>query len=232
MQEVIISILVHNKLEYTKKCLEKIFENTILPYHRIVVSDNASTDDTLKYLKSLGNRIRVVENKENLGFAEAHNNIIKLYPKQDIVLMNNDIEVPWAWLETLQREAYSNGYGAVSPAIRTPGGLDVGAVLDKNAKGRSLINDFKTEPVWITGSCFYICKQTLIDVGLLDETSFRYYFEDVDYCVRMKQAGVPFKCIKEVEVIHHNSVSSNPQQKREMMEESRQKFIKKHSWGI
>lgn len=230
MQEVIISILVHNKLEYTKVCLEKIFENTILPYHRIVVSDNNSTDDTVKYLKSLGNKIRLIENKENLGFAKAHNNVIKMYPKHDIVLMNNDIEVPWAWLETLQKEVNEKGYGLVTPAIKTPGGLDVGAVLDKNGKGRSLINDFKTEPHWVTGSCMYISNNTLANVGTLD-FRFNFYFEDVDYCVRMKKNGIPFKCIKEVEVIHHNSVSSSPDQKRKMMEESRQNFMKKHNWG-
>lgn len=229
MNEVIISILTHNKLDYTKKCLEKLFENTILPYHRIVVSDNCSTDDTVSYLKSLDNRIRFIENKDNFGFASAHNSVIEQYPKHDIVLMNNDIEVPWNWLNTLQSELYSNNYGAVSPAIKTPNGLDVGAVLDSNAKGRSLINDNR-EPDWITGSCFYIKNETIQTIGMLDSHTYKFYYEDVDYCVRMKKAGIKFKCIKSVEIIHHNSVSSNPEQKRSMMEESRKNFIAKHEW--
>jgi len=229
MREVVISILTYNKLDYTKRCLEKLFENTILPYHRIVVSDNSSSDDTVKYLKSLDNRIRLIENKENLGFARAHNRVIEEYCSHDIVLMNNDIEVPWNWLTILQQQCIENKYGAVSPAIKTPGGLDVGAVLDSQAKGRSLINDFITEPDWITGSCFYLSRDFGISpVGLLDE-QFRFYYEDVDYCFRMKKLGIKFKCIKDVVVVHHNSVSSNPEQKRKMMEDSKQYFIKKHS---
>lgn len=231
MREVVISILTYNKSEYTKKCLEKLFENTILPYHRIVVSDNGSTDDTVKYLKSLDNRIRFIENKENLGFARAHNAVIETYPCHDVVLMNNDIEVSWNWLQILQDSLYVGNYGAVSPAIKTPGGLDVGAVLDGQAKGKSLINDFETEPIWITGSCLYLSRNTLDVIGLLDE-EFKFYFEDVDYCVRMKRSGINFKCIRDVVVIHHNSVSSNHDQKKAMMEQSRKYFIKKHSWGL
>jgi GT2 family glycosyltransferase len=144
--------------------------------------------------------------------------------------MNNDIEVPWNWLQVLQDNLYIGSYGAVSPAIKTPGGLDVGAILDGQGRGRSLINDFETEPVWITGSCIYLSRNTLDSIGLLDE-GLKFYFEDVDYCVRMKSAGIDFKCIREVVVVHHNSVSSSPEQKKVMMDESRKYFIKKHSWG-
>jgi hypothetical protein len=229
MKEVLISILTYNKLEYTKKCIEKLFENTVMPYHRIVVTDNNSSDDTVKWLKSLDNKIRLIENKENLGFAKAHNRAIELYPWHDVVLLNNDIEVPWDWLSILQNKLYSGGFGAVSPAIQTPGGLDLGAVLDKQGKGRSLINDFQTEPTWITGSCLYIANDTLQKVGLLDE-DFKFYYEDVDYCIRMKNAGIKFKCVSDVVVIHHNSVSSNPAQKKVMMEESKRYFVSKHNW--
>jgi len=229
MNEVIISILTYNKLEYTKKCLEKIFENTIMPYHRIVVSDNNSTDGTVQWLKSLDNRIHLIENKENLGFAKAHNEVMKMYSNHDVVLMNNDIEVPWNWLSILKKEIEENKYGVVTPVIQVANGLDVGAVLDSQAKGRSLINDFNTEPTWVTGSCFYISRSTIDKVGLLDE-NFKFYYEDVDYCVRMKKLGIGFKSIKDVVVVHHNSISSTTEQKRIMLEESRQYFIQKHSW--
>jgi len=229
MNEVVISILTYNKLEYTKKCLEKLFENTVMPYHRIVVTDNNSTDGTVKWLKSLDNKIRLIENEENQGFAQAHNFIMNEYPKHDVVLMNNDIEVEWKWLMVLQ-DGLQGNIGAVSPCIKTPGGLDVGAVLDKQARGKSLINDFKTEPTWITGSCLYLCRETIDLVGLLDP-NFKFYYEDVDYCVRMKKLGIGFKCISDVVVVHHNSVSSTPELKKRMLEESRQYFMKKHNWG-
>jgi len=226
--EVIVSILTYNKLEYTKKCLESLFKSNQLPYHRIVVTDNGSSDDTKTWLRSLGNKIRFIDNHVNVGFAEAHNNVMREYPQHDVVLVNNDIEVLENWLEILYNEVYVGNYGAVTPAIKVANGLDVGAVLDSQAKGKSIING-EQEPDWITGSCFYIRRDTIEKVGYLDN-GFKFYYEDVDYCLRMKKAGIRFKCIREVVIVHHNSVSSNPEQKKKMMEESRLYFIKKHDW--
>jgi O-antigen biosynthesis protein len=228
MNEVIISILTYNKLEYTKKCLETLLERTA-PYYRIVVSDNGSTDKTVEWLKSLENKILLIENKQNLGFAKAHNKIIEMYPNHDIILMNNDIEVPYNWLPRLIEKKDFENLGAVSPAIITKNGLDVGAILDDKGRGQSLIND-NSEPTWITGSCMYIARSTINSIGLLDNT-YNFYFEDVDYCVRMKKQGIAFACNQDVQIIHHNSVSSNPQQKKALMEESKKYFIKKHNWG-
>jgi len=227
-EEIIISILTHNKLEFTKRCIDRILKNTISPYYRIVVTDNCSTDGTRLWLERLGNKIRLIKNNENVGFSKAHNAVMRAYRNNDIVLMNNDIEVPTKWLLTLHEEAYFRDYGAVSPAIVTSRGLDVGAVLDSNARGKSLIDDFETEPDWITGSCLYLKSETIEKNGYLDD-NFNFYYEDVDYCLRMKQAGIKFKCIKEVAVIHHNSVSSNPDQKRMMLEQSRQYIASKYS---
>ena len=89
--EIIVSILTYNKLEYTKKCLESLFKSNQLPYHRIVVTDNGSSDDTKTWLRSLGNKIRFIDNHVNVGFAEAHNNVMREYPQHDVVLVNNDM---------------------------------------------------------------------------------------------------------------------------------------------
>jgi GT2 family glycosyltransferase len=223
---VIISILTFNKLELTKKCLESVFKTSNVEY-KVVVSDNGSTDGTIEYLSSLKN-IQVILNNENVGFSNGHNQVMKMYDKSDIVLMNNDLEVPPEWLYILKKELTENDYAAVSPAIQTPNGLNVGAVLDKRAKGRSLINDFVTEPNWVTGSCFYISRKTINRVGLLD-FNYIFYYEDVDYCFRIKQMGMKFKCIPEVVIKHHDSASSTPERKKKLMEDSRVYFARK--WG-
>jgi GT2 family glycosyltransferase len=235
MKEVIISILTYNKLSYTKICLDFLFERTS-PYYRVIVSDNGSTDGTIEYLESLGNKIHLIKNSENLGFAKAHNTVIDMYPMHDVILMNNDIEVPYNWLERLTEFMEKGNYGAVSPAIIVKNGLDVGAVLDKNARGKSIISDSSVEPDWITGSCLYIKRSTLNKIGKMDD-NFKLYFEDVDFCIRMKKCidtnglGIKFACDWNTQIVHHNSVSSNPQQKKIYMEESRKYFIEKHSWG-
>jgi len=226
MNPIIISILTFNKLQYTQRCLDSLFKTPRYPDYKIVVSDNGSTDGTQEYLKTLSN-IQFVDNKENLGFSKAHNKIMNMYPENDVVLMNNDIEVPFAWLSTISHCIMKRSLGAASPAIQTKAGLDVGAVLNEKAIGRSLI-DSNLQPDWITGSCLYITRDTINKIGLLDE-SYNFYYEDVDYCFKMKKAGIRFECIKEVVIVHHDSVSSTPAIKKQMMEDSRLKFAKK--WG-
>jgi O-antigen biosynthesis protein len=225
MKKVVVSILTYNKVAYTKKCLETVIANTDLSKAQIVVSDNGSTDETKDYLKKLGKKIQFVDNNQNLGFSVGHNRIINNFPDNDILLLNNDIEVPPSWLDVLQFKIYDRELGAGAPAIKTKDGLDVGAILDANGGGHSLINS-DTEPDWITGSCFYITRDTINKIGMLSE-DFKFYYEDVDYCFRMKKAGIKFACIKEVEIIHHNSVSSNPSFKKIMMAESKKKFMEK-----
>jgi GT2 family glycosyltransferase len=196
-----------------------------MPY-KVVVSDNGSTDETVKYLQSLKN-IEFINNGENLGFSKGHNKIMKLYKDHDIVLLNNDVEVPFGWLSTLSHCMEKRKLGAVSPAIKVANGLDVGAVLDARARGRSIINGY-TKPDWITGSCLFIARDTINKIGMLDE-NFSMYYEDVDYCLKMRKAGIKFECIRDTVITHNDSTSSTPPQKKVYMEESRKYFAKK--WG-
>lgn len=230
MTETVISMLTYNKLSITKKCLETIFANTTVPFI-LVVSDNGSTDGTVEYLKDLP-QVHFINNKRNIGFSKANNHVLKIYDGYDVVLMNNDIEVPKRWLERLMMYREKNGLGAVTPAIKVSTGLDVGATLNANARGRSVIEQpgkpTETEFDWITGSCLYLKTETIQTVGYLDE-DFMFYYEDVDYCRRMKEKGIKFDCNRDVHIIHHDSSSSTPGQKKAMLEKSRQYFCNK--WG-
>lgn len=227
MNKIIISILTYGKISFTQKCLESLFASPNFSDHQIVVSDNGSTDGTQKWLQTLGKRIRFVNNGENLGFSKAHNKIINTYPENDVVILNNDLQVPEYWLDKLVNFSDENNLGAASPAIKNINGLDVGAVLDDHAKGRSLISSKQT-PDWITGSCMYIKRSTINKIGLLDE-DYKFYYEDVDYCFRMKKANIKFACNHDVAIIHHGSASSTSSTKKIIMEDSRKRFCKK--WG-
>ena len=224
--KAVISLLTYNKLDYTRKCLMSLF-NSISGDVEVVISDNGSTDGTVEYIKSLSG-IYFIDNRENLGFAKAHNQIMRFFPEADVVLLNNDVELPKDWLSELQSFIKERNLGAAGPAIKVFNGLDIGAVLDSNAKGKSIINNGPA-PDWITGSCLYITRDTINKIGFLD-TRFGFYYEDVDYCLRMKKAELKFECIPEVQIIHHNSVSPNPDKKRELMERSRKLFIHKWDW--
>ena len=99
---VSIIIVTYNQLEYTKKCIDSIKEKTSSLYELIIV-DNASTDDTAVYLKSLPaeKKITVILNKENSGFPKAVNEGIKHANGNYILLLNNDTVVTKNWLSNL-----------------------------------------------------------------------------------------------------------------------------------
>lgn len=105
-KKVSIIILTWNGLEFTKKCLDSLKDTVNDAMITTYVVDNGSTDGTVEYLKEL-DWIRVIENKENLGFVRGNNVAINQIKDDDIILLNNDIIVEQAdWVSVLQQTAY------------------------------------------------------------------------------------------------------------------------------
>ena len=90
-KKVSIIILTWNGLEFTKKCLDSLKDTVNDAMITTYVVDNGSTDGTVEYLKEL-DWIRVIENKENLGFVRGNNVAINQIKDDDIILLNNDID--------------------------------------------------------------------------------------------------------------------------------------------
>jgi len=137
---VSIIMLTFNALQYTKKCINSIFKHTKEPFELIVV-DNGSTDGTVAYLeaetggrrteaggrkkkgkgkkKKSGKpeiRIKIIKNRENLGFAAGNNQGMAVAKGNYILLMNNDIVVTPGWLTRMMACAERNPQiGIVGP---------------------------------------------------------------------------------------------------------------------
>ncbi len=90
---VSIIIPVFNRVEFTQKCLESLFQNTPDGIYELIVIDNASTDGTKIFLQALINRnFKVITNKENLGFAKACNQGARAASADYLLFLNNDTE--------------------------------------------------------------------------------------------------------------------------------------------
>ncbi len=79
-EKVSIITLTYNQLDYTKAFIDSVFQFTSIPFELIIV-DNASNDDTIKYLKDLersDKRVKVIFNKENLGFPKGVNQALRI----------------------------------------------------------------------------------------------------------------------------------------------------------
>lgn len=217
-----IIILTYNQLEYTKMCIESIFEYTNEPFELIMV-DNGSTDGTMEYLKSIVSfspslvRYKVIQNSENMGFARGCNQGIEDAAGEYILLLNNDVIVTEGWLKRmLSRLKQDSSAGIVGPCSNKVSGLqfEPDAVystmkeMHEFARGFGVQNSGRVlESARLVGFCMLIKMEVLDKTGLLDEMFSSGNFEDDDLCIRAQQAG--YKCLiaQDVFVHHFGSMS-------------------------
>ena len=241
-RRVTLIVLAWNRWDLTKRCLDTLGE-TDLAGAEVLVVDNGSTDETPEALKAYG-WLRVVTNRENLGFVRGNNvGIAASDPASDVVLLNNDLEFPQRdWLQRLRRCAESRAdAGIVGCRLRLPDGrlLHAGAyILPDTVWGQqygSLEKDIGQyssirEVPGIVFACAYLKRELIDAIGGLSE-DFQSYFEDTDYCLRAAELGFRTLLCGEVTLIHHEhgSTAGNASAFMEIFQKSRETFRKK--WG-
>ncbi len=218
--KVTIIILTWNGIEYTKKCLESLLNTTNLDSCDVVVVDNGSTDGTIEYLKTI-DWIKIIENKENLGFVRGNNVAINQIKDGDIVLLNNDmIIIQNDWLERLQKTAYlEEDYGIVGCRLINEKGefLHAGTYIypetywgQQIGGGQKDVNQYADirEVEGVVFACAYIKRNVINAIGGLNEKFFSY-FEDTDYCLQARKNGFKTICCGEVTLVHYQNVSTD-----------------------
>lgn len=224
MNNKLVSIIIisYNGLfETTEPCLRSIFEQTDYPDYEVIVVDNCSADGTQEYLKALSaeeHRLKCIFNVENRGFAGGNNDAIKVANGRFLVLLNSDTLVQKGWLQRIVSVlAADDSIGLVGPVSNSAGNeqtiftsgktpeqiLDEGALWAKISRG---------DIIPMERLCFF-CVATRRDVidkiGLLDESYGIGFYEDDDYCIRVKNAGFKLACLEDVFVYHRGSASFN-----------------------
>ena len=107
-----VVILNWNGEAMLRRFLPLVLEHTQLPEVEIVVADNGSTDDSLKYLRE--QPVRLITLAENYGFAEGYNRAIEQVDAEYVVLLNSDVEVTPHWLERMLE--YMDAHAEVAAA--------------------------------------------------------------------------------------------------------------------
>jgi GT2 family glycosyltransferase/Flp pilus assembly protein TadD len=201
-----IIILTLNQLEFTQKCIKSIFEQTKERFELIIV-DNGSTDGTVEYLQSKLRdrrpeiRIKILQNKSNLGFAAANNQGLAEARGYYILLLNNDVVLTRGWLQRLLACAEQDTkIGIVGPRTNYVVGpqrvpevsydLDSLEGLNRFAEKFAAINYGQCKSQWrIVGFCMLIKRNVIEKIGGLDTRYGLGNFEDDDFCIRAKLAG-------------------------------------------
>ncbi len=205
-----IIIVSWNVREKLKDNLRALFESQNVSFEVFVV-DNNSSDRTVEMVKKNYPKVKLIVNSENLGFSRANNQAIKQASGRYILLLNPDMRV---FDDTLSRmvswlDRHDNAWLAgcklidesarlVKQVRRFPGLFDQLAIVLKvphlfpavlNKYLRSDFDYAKSAAVdSIRGGFFMIRRETIERVGLLDDRFF-LWFEEVDYCRRVKAAG-------------------------------------------
>lgn len=218
--KVSVVILTWNGIDYTKKCLQSLKENTDYLNYKIIVVDNGSTDGTVEYLEKIKD-ITLIKNKENLGFVKGNNIALEKITDGDVILLNNDIIITQKnWITKLNEVAYMDKKtGIVGCRLINEKNefLHAGTYIypetywgQQIGGGEKEIGQYsdirKVEGVVF--ACAYIKRDLLNILNKLNENFFSY-FEDTDYCLEAKEKGYNTICCGEVTLIHYQNVSTD-----------------------
>jgi GT2 family glycosyltransferase len=233
---VTIIVLTWNFIEETKILIDSIREIPLPRNTKLLFIDNGSRDYTVDYLMDLG--IEVLVNPTNLGFTVAVNQGIKK-TTTDVILLNNDTAILQKdWIHKMQETAYLPQVGVVGCRLISYTGevLHAGGSINKETWVGTNIhclpheNKNVQEAEFVTFGCVYLKRSIIDEIGLLDEKYFAYY-EDSDYCFRIKQAKYKVIMDGRVNVLHRESATSkfNNLDLKEILESSRKHFVSKWS---
>ncbi|WP_456442799.1 glycosyltransferase family 2 protein [Psychroserpens sp.] len=187
----------------------------------IYVVDNASTDDSVEFLKQHFPQVHIIQNKTNGGYAKGYNDALKHIEADIFCLLNSDIEVTQNWLTPIIEEFQSNSNTVIiQPKILdfkkkshfeyagAAGGfidkygypLCRGRIFDTIEEDKGQYDDIKTI-FWASGACFFIRKSTFQSLNGFDESYFAH-FEEIDLCWRAFNAGYITKYIG-TSIVYH-----------------------------
>ena len=99
MKKVSVVILNYNGKNWLEKFLPNVLENTTYENAEIIVADNASTDDSIAFLKSNFSEVKIIQNTANTGYAGGYNDALQHIESDYYVLLNSDVEVAPLWIE-------------------------------------------------------------------------------------------------------------------------------------
>lgn len=206
-----IIIVSWNVKEVLRKNIQTMLGSSQQSTFEIIVIDNDSKDGTVSMIQSEFPSIRLIVNQENLGFAKASNQGLKIASGDFLILLNPDMKIFPDTLENLKLWLENNPQadvtgislideqGNIVPHVRQfPSIWDQVAIILKlphifpSLLHSYLQTDFDySKPGQVDsvrGAFFVIRKSSLQKFGLLDERYF-LWFEEVDYCQTVKQQG-------------------------------------------
>lgn len=222
-----VSIIVptRDRVDLLRQCIDSILTRTTYPSYEIVVVDNQSEDPgTLEYFDSLAHheRVRVVPHNQPFNYSRINNDAVRQCQSPLICLLNNDIEVISPdWLEELVSHALRPKVGAVGAMLYYPNdtiqhaGVVTGVHgvaahlycgMPRGHHGQMARARLTQSMSAVTGACLLIRREAYLQVGGLD-VSLPVAFNDIDFCLRLREQGYVNIWTPFAELYHHESAT-------------------------
>ena len=236
MTLVSVIIVNWNAKAYLKKCIESLLSQTFTDYEIILV-DNASSDDSVSIVKNNYPQVKIIENKSNVGFAEANNIGIHNSNGKILAFFNPDAIADKNWLSILVHTVQSSD--KIAAATGKMFYLDDQVENNKVFCTWSKINPYSAVPYnfhndeskskvdYLSGAAMIVKRIALEKIGLFDPDYF-LYFEETDLCARMIRFGYDLMYVPEALVWHAVSPLSDSMSKIYYMERNRMRFAIKN----
>ena len=217
---VAVVILNWNGKKWLEKFLPSVLDSNYSNL-QIIVGDNASTDDSIEFLKAKFPSVSILKNDQNYGFAGGYNQILARVEADYYVLLNSDVEVPKDWIKPVIDLMESDNLIAVAqPKIKNQkdktqfeyagaagGFLDIhgypfcrGRIFNEVESDHGQYNT-NIDIFWASGAAFFIKSKAWKEVGGLDADLFAH-MEEIDLCWRLKNLDYRIVCCTDAEVYH------------------------------
>ncbi|MBI1296816.1 glycosyltransferase [bacterium] len=216
MPGVTILILTWNSCRFLHACIETILKQDYQNYS-VFVLDNGSTDSTVELVRKSFPSVHVVENQANIGFSAGNNVGLRKAKTPFVVLVNPDVQVASDWLRQLIEPMVADPQiGVAGCKIYEPDGKILqhagGYITFPQAlPGHYGLGEFDlgqydemSDVGYVMGAAIAIRQGVLNSVGLFDEGFFLYY-EDVDYCERVRRYGYRVVYVPQSKLVHEES---------------------------
>jgi GT2 family glycosyltransferase/glycosyltransferase involved in cell wall biosynthesis len=218
--EVTVVIPVHNKFDYTHRCLDSMLLHPPQVSFEVVVVDDLSTDETLYASMILSGGIRILRNSRNLGFVGSVNAGAAAARGRRLLFLNNDTEVTPGWLDELwdsfERDPAIGIAGSKllfpDGTLQEAGGL-VWRMADAWNWGRNQDPArpeycYMRDADYVSGAALMVDAALFREVGALSAEFMPAYYEDTDLCFKVRAAGRRVVVQPYSRIVHHEGVSS------------------------
>jgi GT2 family glycosyltransferase len=231
--DVSILILNYNTRELTINALRSVYQSVTACRFEVILVDNASIDDSISHIQKEFPQVKLILNQENVGFAIANNQAMRLAQGRYVLLLNSDTLIQQDTLDMMLQfmDEHPEVGAAGCKLVLQDGTLDKACKRGFPTPSASFYYAFGISKLFpsiprfnqyqlgykdpddaypvdcLVGAFMFVRRTAIEQVGMLDEDFFMYG-EDIDWCYRIKQAGWVNYYYPRTQILHLKGASS------------------------